>query len=113
MTQIKRMKSDLNCPHGTNQAAIAFLAPSSLDDFTARDEAGAKSIFGAHRRPLSVTDNFEVLDDPVQQQDFTTFHDADGPASAESVLMLQGVYCAACADTMGCALLGLPGVQRA
>ena len=54
-----------------------------------------------------------MLDDPVEQQDFTTFSDTDGQARAESVLMVQGMYCAACADTVECALQGLPGVESA
>lgn len=71
------------------------------------------SIFGAHRGPLTVTDNFTVLDDPVEQQEFTQFSEIDGQTMAESVLMVQGMYCAACADTVECALQDLPGVQFA
>lgn len=71
------------------------------------------SIFGAHRGPLTVTDNFAVLDDPVEQQDFTEYQEGEGGRTAESVLMVQGMYCAACADTVECALQGLPGVHSA
>jgi Cu2+-exporting ATPase len=69
---------------------------------------------GQHRGPLSVTDNFAVLDDPVEQREFTEFttHE-DAHTSAESVLMVQGMYCAACADTVEAALQHLPGVERA
>lgn len=96
-----------------NQALPASPVAPAIADVAARVDSGAQSIFGAHRGPLTVTDNFEVLDDPVEQQDFTTFPDADDPAGAESVLMVQGMYCAACADTVESALQGLPGVQSA
>ncbi len=70
-------------------------------------------VFGVHRGPLNVEDDFAVLDDPVEQGDFTTFAEHDGHALAESVLVVQGMYCAACADTVECALQGLPGVKSA
>lgn len=109
------MASHLNYPWGMNQAVTASPVVVPIADLAARVEAGAGSLFGAHRGPLTVTDNFDVLDDPVEQRDFTTFTDADtdGPAQAESVLMVQGMTCAACADTVECALQGLPGVQSA
>ncbi|MFT5933808.1 MAG: Cu2+-exporting ATPase [Hydrogenophaga sp.] len=109
------MKPDLNYPQAMNQAVTASPVVLSIADLAARVEVGAESIFGAHRGPLTVTDNFDVLDDPVEQQDFTTFTnaDAEGCTQAESVLMVQGMYCAACADTVECALQGLPGVQSA
>lgn len=98
-----------------NQAVTTSPAALSIAGLAARVEPGAESLFGAHRGPLTVTDNFDVLDDPVEQQDFTTLidADADNPSAAESVLMVQGMYCAACADTVECALQGLPGVQSA
>lgn len=65
-----------------------------------------------HRGPLTVTDDFLVLDDPAEQQDFTR-PAAAGEASRESVLMVQGMYCAACADAVESALAPLPGVQEA
>ena len=77
------------------------------------DAATDKGLFGAHRGPLTVTDNFAVLDDPVEQRDFTEYAEVDGHALAESVLMVQGMYCAACADTVECALQDLPGVESA
>ncbi len=96
-----------------NQAVIESPVVPSIADLAVRADVGAGSIFGAHRGPLTVTDNFDVLDDPVEQQDFTTFPNADDPTGAESVLMVQGMYCAACADTVESALQGLPGVQSA
>lgn len=66
-----------------------------------------------HRGPLTVTDNFAVLDDLVEQREFTEFHTTDEQTTAESVLMVQGMYCAACADTVEAALQHLPGVERA
>lgn len=70
-------------------------------------------LFGAHRGPLTVTDDFAVLDDPVEQQEFTQYQEGEGGRTAESVLMVQGMYCAACADAVECALQDLPGVQSA
>ena len=68
---------------------------------------------GDHRGPLTVTDSFAVLDDPVEQEAFTQrIEQTDGDV-AESVLMVQGMYCAACADTVESALQGLPGVKQA
>lgn len=83
------------------------------DGSTAKAVSDSTAIFGAHRGPLNVTDNFAVLDDPIEQQDFTEMVDADGRQVAESVLLVQGMYCAACADAVECALQGLPGVQSA
>ena len=107
------MKSHLNYPCSMNQAVTASPVALPSAELTAPAALDGAGIFGAHRGPLTVTDNFDVLDDPVEQQDFTTFSDADGQAQAESVLMVQGMYCAACADTVECALQGLPGVQSA
>lgn len=67
------------------------------------------------RGPLTVTDDFAVLDDPVEQAAFTDAverSDADGERR-ESVLVVQGMFCAACADTVEDALDGLPGVELA
>ena len=64
----------------------------------------APNWLGDHRGPLTVTDNFAVLDDPVEQETFTQrIEQADGDL-AESVLMVQGMTCAACADTVESAL---------
>jgi Cu2+-exporting ATPase len=69
---------------------------------------------GTHRGSLTVTDDFAVLDDPVEQETFTRALAPDGEgAGAESVLVVQGMYCAACADTVESVLQHLPGVQRA
>ena len=63
-----------------------------------------------HRGPLTVTDDFAVLDDPVEQAAFT--QPVDGvDAQRESVLVVQGMTCAACADTIESALDGVPGVD--
>lgn len=66
-----------------------------------------------HRGPLTVSDNFAVLDDPVEQREFTEFSTEEERTTAESVLMVQGMYCAACADAVEDALQQVPGVQRA
>ncbi len=101
------MNRPVNYPRGMNEATA--LPPAG----PLHPSADSTSIFGAHRGPLTVTDNFAVLDDPVEQQDFTEYHEAEGGRTAESVLMVQGMYCAACADTVECALQGLPGVHSA
>lgn len=67
----------------------------------------------AHRGPLTVEDDFSVLDDPVEQQEFTQPCGGDGPALCESVLMVQGMYCAACADAVESSLEGRRGVVSA
>lgn len=66
-----------------------------------------------HRGPLSVDDDFTVLDDPVEQDEFTQSADFSGRPCAESVLMVQGMYCAACADTVEAAVIGRTGVLSA
>ena len=70
---------------------------------------------GTHRGALTVTDDFAILDDPVEQETFTQSlaPDEKGGSAAESVLVVQGMYCAACADTVESVLQTLPGVQRA
>jgi Cu2+-exporting ATPase len=62
---------------------------------------------------LTVDDDFRVLDDPLEQRDFTQARDDDGRTVHESVLMVQGMYCAACADTVESALARCPGVLEA
>lgn len=83
------------------------------DGAVVKTPSDSSGIFGTHRGPLTVTDDFAVLDDPVEQNDFTEFQEVDGRRVAESVLMVQGMYCAACADAVECALQGQPGVQSA
>lgn len=68
---------------------------------------------GRPKGHLQVNDDFSVLDDPVEQQEFTEFVDVDGRRVAKSVLMVQGMFCAACADTVEGALCDLPGVIKA
>lgn len=63
--------------------------------------------------PLTVDDDFRVLDDPLEQRDFTQARDNDGRTVRESVLMVQGMYCAACADTVESTLARCPGVLEA
>jgi Cu2+-exporting ATPase len=106
------MKPLLNYSQSMNEAVAASPAGRLLGDLSP-DAATDNGLFGAHRGPLTVTDNFAVLDDPVEQRDFTEYADVDGQPLAESVLMVQGMYCAACADTVECALQDLPGVQSA
>lgn len=70
-------------------------------------------LWAGHRGPLTVDDDFRVLDDPLEQRDFTQASaDGDRPVN-ESVLMVQGMYCAACADAVEAALAGRPGVLDA
>ncbi len=76
-------------------------------------DGGARPWLGAHRGPLQVDDDFAVLDDPLEQQAFTQTSEADGGPQAESVLLVQGMYCAACADAVESALQGMPGVLQA
>lgn len=108
------MKTDLNYPRSMNQAAATppvGLMPASLP--AEPDFLDSSDIFSAHRGPLTVTDNFAVLDDPVEQKDFTEFHENNGAVCARSVLMVQGMYCAACADTVESVLQDVPGVLSA
>lgn len=70
-------------------------------------------LLGKHRGPLMVSDDFSVLDDPVEQQDFTQDCEVQGRAAFESVLLVQGMYCAACSDAVESAVAGRPGVLSA
>ncbi len=70
-------------------------------------------LLGRHRGPLTVTDDFSVLDDPVEQQDFTQDCEVQGRQACESVLLVQGMYCAACSDAVESAVTGKPGVLSA
>ena len=118
------MKRRMNYPQNMNEAAAAPPAGRLLGTALPDPKGGVErppseaaatdeSVFGAHRGPLTVTDNFAVLDDPVEQRDFTEYAEVEGRALAESVLMVQGMYCAACADTVECALQDVPGVEHA
>lgn len=66
-----------------------------------------------HRGPLTVTDDFAALDDPIEQDGFTAPVEGEGVTQRESVLVVQGMHCAACADAVEAALDGLPGVVSA
>jgi len=77
------------------------------------EASSAGAWLGVHRGPLTVDDDFCVLDDPVEQPTFTEVREEAGETVAESVLMVQGMYCAACADTVESALQDLPGVRHA
>jgi Cu2+-exporting ATPase len=68
---------------------------------------------GRHRGPLTVNDDFSVLDDPVERQDFTQDCEVQGRPACESVLLVQGMYCAACSDAVESAVAGKPGVLSA
>lgn len=70
-------------------------------------------VWGGHRGPLEVHDDFRVLDDPLEQRDFTDTREEGGRTVCESTLVVQGMYCAACADTVEVALAGRGGVLEA
>lgn len=96
-----------------NEAATVPPVGLMMNNAPANPAPSAESLFGNHRGPLTVTDDFTVLDDPVEQREFTEIKEIDGQSVAESVLLVQGMYCAACADTVECALQDLPGVKSA
>lgn len=98
-----------------NQATTATLQAqtSSGGEFPTRAVALDTLFADRPTGPLQVTDNFAVLDDPVEQTAFTQYAEIDGKPLAQSVLMVQGMYCAACADTVEGALCSLPGVVKA
>ena len=96
-----------------NEAVTAPPVGVLLDSEPAVAAQRGETLFGSHRGPLTVTDDFSVLDDPAELRDFTAFKDIDGQRVAESVLMVQGMHCAACADTVECALQDVPGVRSA
>ncbi|MCV0440410.1 MAG: cadmium-translocating P-type ATPase [Hydrogenophaga sp.] len=75
--------------------------------------APASGWLGLQRGSLTVTDDFAVLDDPAEQEVFTRVVDADGGTEAESLLVVQGMHCAACADAVESVLDGLPGMRHA
>ncbi|MGM9427248.1 heavy metal translocating P-type ATPase [Hydrogenophaga sp. MI9] len=96
-----------------NEAATVPPVGLMMNNAPTNPASPAESLFGSHRGPLTVTDDFTVLDDPVEQREFTEIKEIDGQSVAESVLLVQGMYCAACADTVECALQDLPGVRSA
>jgi P-type Cu2+ transporter len=107
------MDRDPNYPRRMNEAVTAPPVGLLLGSEPTASMQRGEDPFGSHRGPLTVTDDFSVLDDPVELRDFTEFKEIDGQMVAESVLMVQGMYCAACADTVECALQDVPGVLSA
>ena len=95
----------------SSAAPASSAAPLAADDSSS--PTAASPWLGEHRGPLTVTDNFAVLDDPVEQQAFTERVSTPEGEVAESVLLVQGMYCAACADTVEGALQHAPGVVSA
>ena len=87
--------------------------PLALGSNPAPVEGVGGWLLGQHRGPLTVTDDFSVLDDPVEQQDFTQDCEVKGQPACESVLLVQGMYCAACSDAVESAVVGRPGVLSA
>ncbi|MFN4103728.1 MAG: heavy metal translocating P-type ATPase, partial [Tepidimonas sp.] len=79
----------------------------------AGDSALLAGVWGGHRGPLTVDDDFRVLDDPLEQRDFTEVREEGGRTVCASTLVVQGMYCAACADTVEAALAGRGGVLEA
>ncbi|MFN3494552.1 MAG: heavy metal translocating P-type ATPase [Hydrogenophaga sp.] len=103
-----------------NQAVVTSPVGLSASNASQRPEgqegsqpSPGNAWWGGHRGPLEVTDDFTVLDDPVEQATFTEPCEVGGAPMADSVLMVQGMYCAACADTVESVLQPLPGVERA
>lgn len=96
---------------------MSSAAPVSPAAPLAADASSSPSVappwLGEHRGPLTVTDDFAVLDDPIEQQAFTERVATPEGEVAESVLLVQGMYCAACADTVEGALQHAPGVLSA
>ncbi len=97
----------------SDSIVVTPAASASVPERSGSGAPGAHGWLGEHRGPLTVDDDFRVLDDPVEQQTFTSPVTGDGAALCESLLMVQGMYCAACADTVEHALDGLPGVVSA
>jgi len=97
----------------SSAAPVSTAAPSAADASSSSSSSVATPWLGEHRGPLTVTDNFAVLDDPVEQQAFTERVSTPDGEVAESVLLVQGMYCAACADTVEGALQHAPGVLSA
>ena len=69
-----------------------------------------------HQGPLTVDDDFASLDDNVEQSAFTQLADVTLPdgstrQQACSVLVVQGMYCAACADAVTAAVERVDGIE--
>ncbi|MDM7456243.1 MAG: HAD-IC family P-type ATPase, partial [Tepidimonas sp.] len=95
------------------QTAPSLQAAAGSFEPAAGDRATLPGVWAGHRGPLEVHDDFSVLDDPLEQRDFTEMHEEDGRAVCESTLVVQGMYCAACADTVEATLADLGGVLEA
>ena len=98
MTYVKGKEGSLPYARSMNQAVatspvgLTTSNPSPLPQGPdAHASAPAAAWWGAHRGPLDVTDDFSVLDDPVEQATFTETIVNDGAPCAESVLMVQGM----------------------
>lgn len=88
-------------------------APLVGQAYTGEQALGTLPPLERPQGPLTVVDDFSVLDDPIEQKEFTQFMEDEGGRLAESVLMVQGMYCAACADTVEGAVCAMPGVLKA
>lgn len=69
-----------------------------------------------HQGPLTVDDDFASLDDDVEQSAFTQLVDVTLPDGSKrqqacSVLVVQGMYCAACADAVSAAVERVDGIE--
>lgn len=93
-----------------NTTALEQVGASAL---ASTPPSGRSWLTDGHRGPLVVDDDFTVLDDPLEQREFTQAIPEVGPACVESVLMVQGMYCAACADAVESAVQGRVGVTSA
>jgi len=123
LTYVNGPKHGVEYPPAMNQAASALVArhvpapPAPVPSPSAGEALPLPRAdwLGQHRGALTVTDDFAVLDDPFEQETFTRTlaPQEEGEGDAESVLVVQGMYCAACADTVESVLQHLPGVQRA
>lgn len=110
LTYVNGPKHGVEYPRNMTPAASALVARHVPAPSPSTGEAPPRADWlGTHRGALTVTDDFAVLDDPVEQETFTRSEGGD----TESVLVVQGMYCAACADTVESVLQHLPGVQRA
>lgn len=118
LTYVNGPKHGVEYAHDMTPAASALVARHvpAPSPSTGEEAPPRADWLGTHRGSLTVTDDFAVLDDPVEQETFTRALTPDGEEAgvdAESVLVVQGMYCAACADTVESVLQHLPGVQRA
>lgn len=66
-----------------------------------------------HRGALEVRDDFRALDDAEEQATFTVPISETAGTVCESRLVVQGMYCAACADAVEAAITRQPGVISA